>query len=83
MTAILTDAHFEILKRDSYVIVQNFLPEAQRAEMADAIRRLLSPWKELEDQTVTSDATYFPYSEQSLNQAIVNPEAIRFARKWL
>ena len=51
--------------------------------MADAIRRLLSPWKELEDQTVTSDATYFPYSEQSLNQAIVNPEAIRFARKWL
>ncbi|MEE2619968.1 MAG: hypothetical protein VX677_15255, partial [Candidatus Poribacteria bacterium] len=60
-----------------------FLPEVQRAEMAGAIRRLLPPWEELEDKAVTSDSTYFPYPEQCLNQAIVNSEAVRFAREWL
>ncbi|HHZ90832.1 TPA: hypothetical protein EYN65_09975 [Candidatus Poribacteria bacterium] len=83
MKVVLTDAHFETLKRDSYVIVHNFLPEVQRMGMVGAIRRLLPPWEELEDKTVTSDSTYFPYPEQCLNQAIVNPEAIRFARQWL
>ena len=83
MTVVLTDAHFETLKKDSYVIVHNFLPEVQRAEMAGAIRRLLLPWEELEDKAVTSDSTYFPYPEQCLNQAIVNSEAVRFAREWL
>lgn len=83
MTVVLTDAHFETLKKDSYVIVHNFLPEVQRAEMAGAIRRLLPPWEELEDKSVTSDSTYFPYPEQCLNQAIVNSEAVRFAREWL
>jgi len=84
MTAVLTNAHFGTLKRDSYVIVHNFLPEAQRMEMATAIRRLLPPWEELGDKTGTHGAgTYFPYSEQCLNQAIINPEAIRFAREWL
>ena len=83
MTVVLTDAHFETLKKDSYVIVHNFLPEVQRAEMAGAIRRLLPPWEKLEDKSVTSDSTYFPYPEQCLNQAIVNSEAVRFAREWL
>ena len=83
MTVVLTDAHFETLKKDSYIIVHNFLPEVQRAEMAGAIRRLLPPWEELEDKSVTSDSTYFPYPEQCLNQAIVNSEAVRFAREWL
>ena len=83
MSTFLTQAHFEQLERDSYIIVHNFLSEAQRAEMAAAIRRILSPWSEVEDKTKTSDATYFPYEEQCLNRAILNPEGICFSQKWL
>ena len=80
MSTVLTQTHFEQLERDSYIIVHNFLPEAQRAEMAAAIRRVLPPWAEVEDKTKTSDGTYFPYEEQCLNRAILNPEGILFAQ---
>lgn len=68
-----------------YVIIHRFLPEAQCAEMAAAVRRLLPPWEEIGDDTRDDlkDACYFPYPEQCLNHAILNPEAIRFAQRWL
>ena len=51
MSTFLTQAHFEQLERDSYIIVHNFLSEGQRVEMAAAIRRILPPWSEVEDKT--------------------------------
>lgn len=85
MTARLTDHHFEKLVTDGYVIVHNYLPEAQRAEMAAAIRRVLKPWDEIKDESPEkkSDSYYFPYPEQCLNHAIIDEEAISFSKRWL
>ena len=85
MSIKLTDAHFDTLLKKGYVIIHRFLPEAQCAEMAAAVRRLLPPWEEIEDapQAARNDACYFPYPEQCLNHAIINPESIRFAQRWL
>lgn len=85
MSFKLTDDHFEALLNKDYVFVHRFLPEAQCAEMAVAIRRLLPPWEEIRDDTRDDriDACYFPCAEQCLNHAILNPEAIHFAQRWL
>ena len=45
----LNDEVFEALATRGYVIVHNYLPEAQRAEMAAALRRILKPWDEIAD----------------------------------
>ena len=81
----LTDAVYETLAKRGYAIVHNYLPEAQRAEMATALRRILKPWEEIkgEPPATRTDAYYFPYPDQCLNRAIVDREAIRFAHRWL
>ena len=81
----LNDEVFEALATRGYVIVHNYFPEAQRAEMAAALRRILKPWDEVADDPPDDriDSCYFPYPEQCLNRAIVDREAIAFARRWL
>ena len=53
--------------------------------MAAALRRILKPWDEVTDDPPEERTAchYFPYSEQILNQSIVDWEAIRFSQKWL
>ena len=82
---MLDDAVFEALLTRGYAIVHNYLPDPQRAEMAAALRRLLKPWDEVKDHSPPPlwDSYYFPYPEQCLNRAIIDREAIRFARRWL
>jgi ectoine hydroxylase-related dioxygenase (phytanoyl-CoA dioxygenase family) len=83
---------FEALENRGYAIVRNFLPEAQRAEMAAALRRILKPWEQIQDdwerEQLTDKKTltrscFFPYPELCLNRAILNREAIAFSRRWL
>jgi hypothetical protein len=85
MSIRLTDIHFDTLLNKGYVIIHRFLPEGPCAEMAAAVGRLLPPWEEIKDnaQVARPDACYFPYPEQCLNHAILNTDAIRFARRWL
>ena len=84
MPAQLTDAHFEEFCAKGYLIVYNFIPENQRQEMAAALRKLLKPWDEVKDNPSEkrTDQYYFPYPEPCLNQAILNPAALNFARRW-
>ena len=85
----LNDEVLAALATRGYVIVHNYLPEAQRAAMAAALRRILKPWEEIADDPPddrTDDrigSCYFPYPEQCLNRAIVDRAAIAFARRWL
>ena len=61
----LNDEVFEALATRGYVIVHNYLPEAQRAEMAAALRRILKPWDEVADDDPPADrigSCYFPLS---------------------
>lgn len=82
---ILDDTVFYALETRGYAIVHGFLPEAQRATMAAALRRILKPWDEIKDDAPPDRMAncHFPYSEQCLNRAIVNREAIAFAQRWL
>ena len=81
----LNDEVFAALATRGYVIVHNYLPEAQRSAMAAALRRILKPWDEIADNPPDDriGSCYFPYPEQCLNRAIVDREAIDFARRWL
>ncbi|NKB65932.1 MAG: hypothetical protein GKR89_02615 [Candidatus Latescibacteria bacterium] len=81
----LTEDVFTQLCSQGYAIVPRYFPEEQRAAMAQALRRLLKPWEQVRDEPPPNsrDAYYFPYPEQVLNQAILDREAIAFARRWL
>ena len=84
MPTRLTDAHFEEFRDRGYLIVRDFIPENKRREMAAALRKLLKPWDEIKGDASEnrSDHCYFPYPEPCLNQAILHPEALGFARRW-
>jgi hypothetical protein len=52
--------------------------------MVAAVGRLLPPWETLGDHPEVSrtESCHFPYLEPCLNKAIINEEAIKFARQW-
>ena len=52
--------------------------------MAAAVRKLLKPWSKAKDvpPRLETDRCLFPYPEPCLNQAILNPAALQFARRW-
>ena len=85
MGSRLTDGVFAQLCTQGYAIVPRYFPEQQRAAMAAALRRLLEPWDLVRDDPPANrrDSYYFPYPEPVLNRAIVDREAIAFARRWL
>ena len=85
MPTQLTDVHFREFCDRGYVIVRDFIAEAQRRELATALRKLFKPWDEVAASDAPenrSDVRFFPYAEPLLNGAILNPEALEFARRW-
>ena len=74
----LTDDTFAQLAERGFAIVENYLPEKQRAEMGAALRKILPPLDEQlqraqpGESTPAQSNTMFPYSEHSLNHAISN-----------
>ena len=81
----LTEEVFVQLCTQGYAIVPRYFPEPQRRAMAAALRRVLRPWDQVRDDPPADrrDTYFFPYPEQVLNRAIVDREAIAFARRWL
>ena len=84
MPSQLTDSQFEEFCAKGYLIVRNFLAPEQCREMAAAVRKLLKPWSKVKDvqPRLETDRCLFPYPEPCLNQAILNPAALQFARRW-
>ena len=84
MPSQLTDSQFEEFCAKGYLIVRNFLAPEQCREMAAAVRKLLKPWSKAKDvpPRLETDRCLFPYPEPCLNQAILNPAALQFARRW-
>ena len=85
MSLRLTDAHFDELCRNGFVIIERYIAEEECAQMAASLRRILPPWDEVKadppaDRTALK---LFPHSQQILNRAIVDWEAIRFSQRWL
>jgi hypothetical protein len=85
----LTDAVFQQLCEQGFAVVESYLPEEQRREMASAQRRLQPPLDQLVAEadgqpTPGQINTMFPYAEHTLNHAISNdPEALAFSARWL
>jgi ectoine hydroxylase-related dioxygenase (phytanoyl-CoA dioxygenase family) len=84
MPTQLSDTHFEEFCAKGYLIVPNFISKSQCQEMATALRKRLKPWDEIKDEQPQkhTDQSFFPYPERCLNQAILNPAALQFARRW-
>ena len=84
MPTELTDTHFEEFCAKGYLIVPDFTAPDQCREMAAALRRLLKPWEEVKDGPSPPHTAqhFFPYPEPCLNEAILNPIALQFARRW-
>lgn len=81
----LTDAHFDELLENGFVIIPNYLPEEVRAELAAAQRRVLKPWDEVKDNPPADRSMYAPWPtpELVLNRGVYQPELIDFARRYL
>ena len=84
MSIQLTDDHLAELRERGYVIVHDFLSEEQRQEISAAVRRMIKPWDEIQDDPPEgrTEAHVFPFPEPVLNNAAINREAIRFSQKW-
>ena len=85
MSVKLTDDHVDELSENGFVIIDRYIPQAQCAQMAAALRKILKPWDEVKDDPPEERTAcdFFPCSEQILNQSIVDWEAIRFSQRWL
>ena len=83
MSPRLMTTHLDEFRDNGFVIVDSYLPQAQCAQMAAALRRLLKPWDEVKDDPPQERTAcrFFPYSEQILNQSIVDWEDIRLLQK--
>lgn len=81
----ITDAQYEEYCERGYVVLRAFLPEEKRQQCAAALRRALKPWDEVRDNPPrdrTAMAT-FPYAEPVLNELILLPPVLEFARRVL
>jgi hypothetical protein len=81
----ITDAHVQEYQERGFIILRNYLPEQKRAQLAAALRRVIKPWDEVKDNPPEdrSGAAGFPYPEQVLNELIVDPQIVAFARRVL
>ena len=79
----LTREQYDSFQKQGFVVVENFYPEAQRAQIAEAVRRSLPPWEEVKDDPPDGLLrTDFPYEDPFFNQLIVDGDLIDFVR-WI
>lgn len=81
----LNESHVETYRDQGLVIVHDYLPEAQRAAIAAALRACMPPWDAIRDQPnpPKSNKQGFPYPELVLNRFFVEPDLLAFARAAL
>ena len=81
----ITDAHFDELLENGYLILPGYFAGERRRELAEAQRRVLKTWDEVKDNPPADRSMYapFPSSEHILNRAIIEPPLIDLARRYL
>ncbi len=81
----ITEAHFDELIENGYVILHNYFPEEERRQLAEAQRRVLKTWDEVKDNPPSDRSMFapFPSAEPILNRAIIQPPFIDFAKRYL
>ena len=84
----LTDAHIEELDHEGFIIVPDFISGDELTKLQAAQRRVLPTYEQIKDNLTQDQAGHsllkcFPHEEPDLYRATMNPESIKFARKWL
>ena len=84
----LTDAHIEELDHEGFIIVPDFISGDELTKLQAAQRRVLPTYEQIKDDIPQGQAGHsllkcFPHEELDLYRATMNPESIKFARKWL
>ena len=84
----LTDAHIEELDHEGFIIVPDFISGDELTKLQAAQRRVLPTYEQIKDNPTQDQAGHsllkcFPHEELDLYRATMNPESIKFARKWL
>lgn len=82
----LTDDHLDKLVEDGYVILHKYYSEEVRRPLAEAQRRVLQCWEEVKDNPPADRSQFvpgFPNKEQILNHALLEPQLMDFARRYL
>ena len=86
---------FTELISKGFCVLPGYLPSEQVKVLAAAARRLHPPWSELPSEQLPSSGSLpspnafpfksvgFPFEEPCLNQAIVAPDTIALAKRWL
>ena len=76
----LGDEHLDIFHKQGYVYVEDFYPEAKRAEIAAEVRKQLPSWEEIKDVEPDKGRgrADFPYAEMFFNHLIVDEDLIDF-----
>ena len=80
----LTDDHFNTFIDQGFVVVENFYPEEQRAQIAAAVRQTLPPWETLKETPAGSLLRDdFPYADMFFNKLIIDWDLIAFVQRVL
>jgi hypothetical protein len=85
MTMTLTDAHFDELLENGFVILPRYYHGPRLEEMAAAQRRVLKTWDEVKDNPPADRSMYAPWpsAEFVLNSAMLEEPLIAFGKRFL
>lgn len=81
----ITDAHFDQLIEDGYVILREYIPTKELAALQAAQRRVLKPWDQVKDNPPPNGSLLVPYPYPDLMMAkpYFEPQLVELARRFL
>ena len=81
----LSKEYYAAFMEQGFVTVENFYPDEKRDRIAAALRRIMPPWEDLEDNPPEGGMLRddFPYEEQLFNELILCPDLVSFVQRIL
>lgn len=81
----LTDAHFEQLLEDGYLILKEYIPREELPELQAAQRRVLKPWDEVKADPPKDGSILipYPYPDLTMSRLYLEPGLIAFGKRFL
>jgi hypothetical protein len=82
---VITDAQFDQLLEDGYLILHNYIRGDELRELQEAQRRCLPTWEQVKDNPPAGFATldFYPPKDVRMAQLYFHPEILKVARRFL
>jgi len=82
---VLTDAHFEELLENGYLVLPRYIRGQELRDLQAAQRRVLKTWEQVKEKPPADGSAFvvYPYPDLRMSQLYMHPELIKFAKRFL